>query len=54
MKETNEEININFESHIKIIDVTDIDNPKKILSARLFNNFNRVNNKQDDNLKKGT
>ena len=46
MDNTNENINVNFESHIKIIDKTTKNNPKMILSARLFNIKSLINNEE--------
>ena len=44
-----EDININFESHLRIIDKTQADKPKTILSARLLNDKSRLNNTQEGN-----
>ena len=44
-----EDININFESHLRIIDKTQADRPKTILSARLLNDRTRLNNTQEGN-----
>lgn len=52
----NDNVKVKSESHIKIIDVTDKEKPKKILSRRLFNdksNKKTTINKIDDKETKG-
>jgi len=51
---SNESMNTKIESHLKIIDVTDKNNPKSIISKRLFNkkaNKKTVINSTDKNSK---
>lgn len=40
-----EDLNVHTESHLKITDITDKSKPKSIISTRIFNAKNKINNK---------